>query len=162
MAEALPLVSSRAFTRFVLLHLGNILARVFLTSSFLFPFDRDQKMVAKPQREILLKRQEGPWLWENIRGDGILFSWPQPASICLDSAVFLIVSKPEKKTPLLSKAGPRETAFRAENFILLQRQSAILIGNIITHAGHWYAGYRANTVFSYHVGRDRANKKVGD
>lgn len=60
MAEALPLVSSLAFTRFVLLHLGNILARVFLTSSFLFPFDRDQKMVAKPQREILLKRQEGP------------------------------------------------------------------------------------------------------
>lgn len=34
---------------------------------------------------------------EKGRGGGILFYWPQPASICPDSAVFLIMSKPEKK-----------------------------------------------------------------
>lgn len=28
-------------------------------------------------------------------------------------------------------------------------------------AGHWYGGYRANTAFCHHVGRDFANKNGG-
>lgn len=49
----------KAFTRVLSLHFRNTLACTPLTSSFRLPLGTDQKMVAKPHRKILLRRQEG-------------------------------------------------------------------------------------------------------
>lgn len=64
--QSLALVNCPAFTHFALLHLETILARAVLTGSFQFPLGADQKIVAKPQRKLFLRRQEGHQVWEII------------------------------------------------------------------------------------------------
>lgn len=60
----------------------------------------------------------------------------------------------KKKASLIAKPRLRAAAFKAEKLSRCRCNPRSL-------AGHWYGGYRANTAFCHHMGRDFANKNGG-
>lgn len=79
---------------------------------------------------VLPRKQNRACLWDGSDGEkrremGFYFIGPRPASICPDSAVFLIMAQLEKR-PLCYQTQTQTEHFTSENFVPLLMQSAVL------------------------------------